>query len=68
MSVESVKAHTNMDNDLGAQQKRCVLWEEWIVISRFVVYDGRIERIDLATYVTKVHLPFPSHIRLELHG
>ena len=28
----------------------------------------RLKRIDLATYVTKIDLPFPSHIRLGLQS
>ena len=28
----------------------------------------KLKKIDLATYVTKVDLPFPSHIRLELQS
>ena len=28
----------------------------------------RFKKIDLATYIIKVDLPFPSYIRLELQG
>ena len=33
-----------------------------------MIYVERFKRIDLAIYVTKVHLHFPSHICLELQG
>ena len=34
------------------------------IISRVVIYK-KAKRIDLSTYITKVDLHFPSHIRLE---
>lgn len=36
---------------------------EGIITFRFVVYGEKLNRIYLAIYVTKVHLPFRSHLK-----
>ena len=38
------------------------------VTSRVVICEKRLKRIDLATYVTKVDLPFLEHILKELQS
>ena len=46
---------------LGCKEDVVFCERGWIVTSIFVVYVGKFKRIDLATYVTKVHLLFRSH-------
>lgn len=58
--------HTNMGIDLGHIENVTFFESGWIVTSRFVVYVEGLKGIDLTTYITKMHLPFWSHIRLEL--
>ena len=39
-----------------------------MVTSQFLVYVKKFNKIDFATYVTKVRLPYLAHICLELQS
>lgn len=52
--------HINMCDDIGVQKRRCIFENERIVT---MAQSEKLNRTDLATYVTKMYLLFRSHIQ-----
>lgn len=55
--------HTNMCDNLGIQKRLAFFENERLVT---MAYSEKFNRFDLVTYVTKMHLPFQTHIRIQL--